>query len=770
MGRLSGFILLGFGLAAGLHVDRADPVEEATRALAEGRYWHASRLLEKVEGARPPTIVLAARADAGRGAWTEVVRRLEPQVWIDSVESGLGRALLARAWLETGHHERAARNFEIYLRYALGREARAYAEIGLARALASLGRGHEAATAYARGSELLPPLEPWLALRAAEGLASTGDTAAVRERLERASGTPVWRQAAARAESQTRAGDEGAAVQTLLNAAVTVPAEKATPLRVSAARIQLQRNDSASARSILRAALEGISSESLDAADLLSSLPGLTATDHLALGRAYERAGAPARAVPEYRAYLARGRPSVATRLKMQVQIGELLMNTGAPSAAIRELESVLDARPTRSLAARADLLIARATYRSGRRSIGRQRLREVADRYPGTGTGLRALSLLADLYEYSGDAERAGDLYIRMATDYPWSHSGARARFRLGILAFLDGDYTAARTHFDRCRRVCRDEIGSVQAVYWAARARLSTGSPADSAEAEHLLRRVRARDPFGYYGLLAAERLRIDPWNGLSDGPESAELDPETARRLELFESLRRAGLRDEAAEVLRTVIETPPDGAPGLLALSSALAREGLGGHAVRLGWTAHSRLRGQWSEDVLRAIYPLPYPEIIFAEARGRNLDPFLLAAVARQESHFTPDAVSHAGARGLLQLMPATARQWAGRTGVSDYRDELLDDPEINVHLGAAFLAYLHQRYDEVQIALVAYNAGPTRARRWQERPAYRADAELFVERIPFSETRNYVKGVQRHRRIYEHLYGPQLETGSAGDE
>ncbi len=278
-------------------------------------------------------------------------------------------------------------------------------------------------------------------------------------------------------------------------------------------------------------------------------------------------------------------------------------------------------------------------------------------------------------------------------------------------------------------------------------------------------MFRSAHARDPFGYYGLLAAERANIDPWADLPPGPQPTPVDATTRARFAVIDMLRDAGLHDEAGAVLEMVLAETPRRPEELLGLSAALAEHRFGQDAVRLGWRAHARLRGRWSASVLRAIYPLAYQQIILAESRDHRIDPHLLAAIVRQESAFAADVVSRAGARGLLQIMPRTGRSWASRLGVRDYDDELLFHPEINVHLGAAFFSHLQRRYRELQISLVAYNAGPTRARRWQNRPAYGVDPELFAERIPFSETRRYVRGVQRQVRIYRQLY---REFGTQG--
>ncbi len=275
--------------------------------------------------------------------------------------------------------------------------------------------------------------------------------------------------------------------------------------------------------------------------------------------------------------------------------------------------------------------------------------------------------------------------------------------------------------------------------------------------------------RAPYGYYGFLAAGRLDIDPWAALPVGPEPEPVDEATRGKLAVIDLLRRAGLEDEAGEVLATITERRSREPEELIGLSQVLAEHGFGQEAVLFGWRAHSALRGRWSANVLRAIYPLAYREIITAEARSRDLDPYLVAAIARQESAFTPDVTSYAGARGLLQLMPETGRWWANRLGVRDYSDELLYHPEINVHLGVAYFADLQRRYRGLQLSLVAYNAGPTRARRWRQRPEYGIDAELFAERIPFSETRRYVRNVQSHIQIYRQLYSDLTADGPPAD-
>jgi soluble lytic murein transglycosylase len=135
----------------------------------------------------------------------------------------------------------------------------------------------------------------------------------------------------------------------------------------------------------------------------------------------------------------------------------------------------------------------------------------------------------------------------------------------------------------------------------------------------------------------------------------------------------------------------------------------------------------------------------------------GVDPYLLAAVIREESRFDPQALSGAGAYGLMQLMPETARTAAGSLGLLPPDRGALADPGTNVLLGAAVLKGELVRFGRLDLALAAYNAGPGAVRRWlRERAA--PDQDSFIESVPYPETRAYVKAVLRSWGIYRWLY------------
>jgi soluble lytic murein transglycosylase len=141
-----------------------------------------------------------------------------------------------------------------------------------------------------------------------------------------------------------------------------------------------------------------------------------------------------------------------------------------------------------------------------------------------------------------------------------------------------------------------------------------------------------------------------------------------------------------------------------------------------------------------------------------QARAVALNPHLVLSIMRQESGFQPTAVSSAGAVGLMQLMPATARLVSQQLGLGPVSADILATPRLNITLGTQYFASMLQRYHgNIFLALAAYNAGPGRVGRWQKQwPDLPMDE--FVEHIPFRETRLYVKLVLRNLQNYERLY------------
>ena len=246
-------------------------------------------------------------------------------------------------------------------------------------------------------------------------------------------------------------------------------------------------------------------------------------------------------------------------------------------------------------------------------------------------------------------------------------------------------------------------------------------------------------------------AIRLPADPRAALADDPGFG--------RAEL---LRRIGLVEFAVQELNDVVLRSVGDPLRLYGVSGAFAQEAryhlalriLRRHFAGAAVTGHAALpRSFWE-----MLYPFGWREEIYDAAQRTGLDPFLVAAIVREESSYNPRALSPAGARGLMQLMPRTAQPMAEIRGLAFGDGDLLDDPRTNLQLGAAFMSGLLKQWSDPRIALAAYNAGPARARQWWQTRRSN-DIEVFVELIPFDETRNYVKKVTVSWEEYRRLYG-----------
>jgi soluble lytic murein transglycosylase len=162
--------------------------------------------------------------------------------------------------------------------------------------------------------------------------------------------------------------------------------------------------------------------------------------------------------------------------------------------------------------------------------------------------------------------------------------------------------------------------------------------------------------------------------------------------------------------------------------------------------------------QLPDPVWRILYPLEFRADLERAAAAEGVDPALVAALICQESTFDPGAVSSAGARGLMQIMPATGRTLARQTGLRYSRAGLLQ-PATSLRMGTRYLRDMLDRFGgSAEKALAAYNAGPHRVDAWTAlRPSL--STEEFVEGIPFTETRNYVMIILAAREQYRRIYG-----------
>jgi len=337
-------------------------------------------------------------------------------------------------------------------------------------------------------------------------------------------------------------------------------------------------------------------------------------------------------------------------------------------------------------------------------------------------------------------------------------AHADPLALLREAWASFDLGRHAEAAAGFSRAlSRADAPDGVRVTALYWNARIADAAGRHAD---AKNGYARVADDFPNHYYGTLSATRLlRPAPVAPLA-GP--AAVDPDTlgtgGRWLAAARALVSVGLWDEAGPCYRAAMAGNGKlGAAVAFEAASAARAAAAISDAIGLAQSAvGDRDRVPASSiprELWRLLYPAPSAEAITREATRAGLDPNLVAAVALQESAFNPLAVSSAGARGLLQVMPAVGAELARSAGIKKFDPADLFDPAVNLKLGCAHLAEYRRRFGSVPRALAAYNGGPSRVERWSVAGG-KDDDERFVERIPIPETRLYVKRVMTGSRLY----------------
>jgi soluble lytic murein transglycosylase len=189
--------------------------------------------------------------------------------------------------------------------------------------------------------------------------------------------------------------------------------------------------------------------------------------------------------------------------------------------------------------------------------------------------------------------------------------------------------------------------------------------------------------------------------------------------------------------------------------LVGTAHALAGTDQASRSIALGRRALDEI-GRSPENY-RLYFPVLERETLTSSSKENGLDPALVAALIRQESNFNPQATSPVGARGLMQLMPDVGQTLAAAKGIRPWDADLLYEPATNIRLGTAHLQGLAHRYSDVVKVLAAYNAGESRVEKWSTKTGA-GDPEVFTERIPFVETRDYVRSILRNRAYYQALY------------
>lgn len=739
------------------------PSDSALDELAAGRYWHAALALraEGMADSEPEHVLLLASAEAGWGNWTGVRLLLEDADWLEEVGEADGLFLLGRGLERAERWSAAATTFDRYIEIAGGdAPERSAARV---RGVRSLWRSGEREAAE-QGLEMLvatPTVRSWVAADLIREAVEEGDTVATRTLLSRVTDEvaldEVWR---AEADALLAADDPDRALSTFEALVERLASEGASERRVAEARVEagllrLAAGDTIAALDALTTGFEDAGGSALNrAAAALADIGGQDADASLRLASILDRAGDGRRALRAYdRAQRLSSELGEPMRASARLERARLMATVrDRQDEALEEFRALRASLDDPRLAARNLEIWARMRDRQGRAGDVRTLREWLVDEYPGSDQAAEIVFMRGFDAEQSGRVSEALRQYEAVAEAARTHSRAGQARMRAGQIHLTRGETERAASTFEAYLTDFPDGRRWEEAAYWAGRTRLESGDR--QAGLEHL-RRVMGQ-PISYYAVMAAD-LAEEPYEvTLEPGVEPVEPDwlTEGFARLDVLVDADLA--RGADAEVARLRDRARGDRAV-TVRLAEALIERGRTIDGINLGWALVAD--GGWDRTVLEITFPFPYRELVRREAEEWGVDPIMLAALIRQESAFKADIVSHAGAIGLMQVMPPTGAQLARTHGPEGFSPDVLSNPEVNLHLGSAFLVDMTRRFDgALPLVLSAYNAGPSRAVRWREFPEM-ADELRFTERIPFVETRGYVKNVRRNLGLYRVLYG-----------
>ncbi len=487
-----------------------------------------------------------------------------------------------------------------------------------------------------------------------------------------------------------------------------------------------------------------------------------TRADLLVKGKQYNQAA------NEYRTLLNEAGPN--DRAAVEMAMAEALRHAGRDKEAKKALESMPEMTPELNAERLFNLgEIARGANDNETFLRCLDQLRQTA---PTSSWLEQALLSAGNIYLLRRDYDRAIDSYRELQQRFPNGGRSSYALWKATWLSLRQGRRADAEKGFD-------DQIGLYPtsgevpaALYWRGRLAEEDG---ESAKARAYYEKVSERFRNYYYGELARQQLKklkadSDPVHyALLDRVPSidastkvtADALPTDNLRVQKAQLLENGGLLDFSVRELRAAAEETKGNwlAPEMAHLYSDAGRYDMAIEVLKRAVPSYfavdlpSLPRPYWE-----ALFPKPYWIDLKKFSSSNGLDPYLVAALIRQESEFNPSAVSRANAVGLMQLLPKVGKSVAKQEKLKHFSTTQLFTPGVNLQLGTRYFRSMVDKFGGFEYALAAYNAGADRVQDWQGQGKYR-DAPEFVESIPFTETREYVQAILRNANVYRQLYG-----------
>jgi len=487
-----------------------------------------------------------------------------------------------------------------------------------------------------------------------------------------------------------------------------------------------------------------------------------TRVDLLAKGKQYNQAA------NEYRNLLNDASPN--DRAAIQMAMAEAMRHAGRDKEAKKALESMPELTPELQAERLFNLgEIARGANDDDGFLRNLEQLRQIA---PTSSWLEQALLSAGNIYLLRRDYDRAIDSYRELQQRFPNGGRASYALWKATWLSLRQGRHADAVKGFEDLIGLYPTSGEVPAALYWRGRLAEEDGEP---AKARAYYQKVSERFRNYYYGELARQQLkklksdsepvhyalldRVPPIDASTK--ITADAVPSDNLRVQKAQLLENGGLLDFSVRELRAAAEETKGNwlAPETAHIYSDAGRYDMAIEVLKRAVPSYfavdlpSLPRPYWE-----ALFPKPYWIDLKRFSSSNGLDPYLVAALIRQESEFNPSAVSRANAVGLMQLLPKVGKSVAKQEKMKHFSTTQLFTPAVNLQLGTRYFRSMVDRFGGFEYALAAYNAGVDRVQDWQAQGKYR-DVSEFVESIPFTETREYVQAILRNASVYRQLYG-----------
>ena len=482
-------------------------------------------------------------------------------------------------------------------------------------------------------------------------------------------------------------------------------------------------------------------------------------------------------------------RPDVLLRMSIA------LYNLGKRGESVVVLEKLVKDYPAHEQTAEALHWLGKSYSKLGEREKGIRTFQKIISSYPEGEWADDALFYIGNIYREANDLKMGLKFYGRLASEYPESKFADSALWWNAWAYYRAGEFKKTeQTLQELVSRYPRSFLVH-QARYWQGKTAEKRDDPARAAL---YYGRVLQKGPYTYYGYRAAERLialKVPQGAAPADmpvdavpvcGTEPCHEDPlaaydtddgppvwtdETRQLLAAEPSFKKTlelmhlDMKNEAAAELWSLQERLPHTRGAFIGLSKAFFELGDYYRSLVLVLRNYQPyLDGQTREtpaDLWVLAYPQGYWDSIATYAKKYGQDPYFIAAIIREESQFHAAALSSAGARGVMQVMPQTGEWVARNVSIPGFDRSRLFEPDMAINVGTWYISHLMKRFkNDPLFVAAAYNAGPEAVTSWLARngPAG-LERDVFVESIPFSETRGYVKKVLRNYAEYKRIYG-----------